>query len=133
MAELPSLDAITADTPLRLRVAAAIAFPDKSMTERGLQREIARGRLASERIAGKIYTTLGYIGRMREQCLVNPKGSASGSEKEPADHRSGSFSTDRVKSAQDALQTMSLALIERSKSISPSGTGRNSTRVSRHR
>ncbi|MCW2229340.1 hypothetical protein [Bradyrhizobium elkanii] len=41
--------------PLRLSVAAAVAFPDGSMTASGLRRENARGRLIIERIAGKDY------------------------------------------------------------------------------
>jgi hypothetical protein len=68
------------DTPLRLAVAAATAFPDGSMTASGLRRECARGRLVIERIAGKDYTTLRAIGRMRELCRVEAKGRASGCE-----------------------------------------------------
>ncbi|WP_246668416.1 MULTISPECIES: hypothetical protein [Bradyrhizobium] len=52
--------------PLRLSVAAAMAFPDGSMTASGLRRENARRRLVIERVAGKDYTTLFYIERMRE-------------------------------------------------------------------
>src|ERR1700691_6017393 len=65
---LPPSDKIGPDTPLRLSVAAALAFPDGSMTKSGLRREAARGRLVVERIAGKDYTTLRAIGRMRELC-----------------------------------------------------------------
>jgi hypothetical protein len=36
-----SVDQIGPDTPLRLRVAAALAFPDGSMTASGLRREAA--------------------------------------------------------------------------------------------
>src|SRR6516164_9547634 len=70
---LPQSDQITPDTPLRLSVAAAIAFPNGSMTASGLRREGARGRLAIERIAGKDYTTLANIERMRELCRVEAK------------------------------------------------------------
>ena len=49
------------DTPLRLKVAAKIAFPDGSMTDSGLRSEIAKGRLAVERIAGRQYVTLNAI------------------------------------------------------------------------
>jgi len=52
------------DQPLRLAVAAALAFPDGSMTASGLRREAARGRLVVERIAGKDYTTLANVERM---------------------------------------------------------------------
>ena len=37
---LPRLEDVTPDTPLRLTVAAALAFPDGSMSASGLQREV---------------------------------------------------------------------------------------------
>src|ERR1700736_1777180 len=77
---IPARDEIKPDTPLRLGIAAALAFPDGSMTASGLRRECARGRLVIERIAGKDYTTLRDIGRMRELCRVEAKGRASGCE-----------------------------------------------------
>jgi hypothetical protein len=65
---------ITSETPLRLSVAALLAFPDGSVTASGLRKEAARGRLVIERIAGKLYTTPANIERMRELCRVNTKG-----------------------------------------------------------
>ncbi len=56
---LSGRDDLDPTAPLRLSVAAAIAFPDGSMSASGLRREAARGRLVIERIAGKDYTTLG--------------------------------------------------------------------------
>src|ERR1700740_6294 len=70
---MPVHDDVGDDTPLRLAVAAATAFPDGSMTASGLRRECARGRLVIERIAGKDYTTLANIERMRELCRVEAK------------------------------------------------------------
>src|SRR5215831_8571239 len=61
---------IDPDTPLRLEVAAKLAFPRGGMTTAGLRREAKRGRLVIERVAGKDFTTLGHIARMREQCRV---------------------------------------------------------------
>jgi hypothetical protein len=66
------VDAIRPDTPLRLDVAAALAYPDGSMTASGLRREHKRGRLIIERTAGKDYTTLADIERMRELCREAP-------------------------------------------------------------
>jgi hypothetical protein len=40
VASIPAPEQVTADTPLRLGVAAAIAFPDGSMTTAGLRREV---------------------------------------------------------------------------------------------
>src|SRR5262245_40904316 len=62
----PAREDIGDDQPVRLAVAAALAFPDGSMTASGLRREAARGRLVVERIAGKDYTTLANIELMRE-------------------------------------------------------------------
>jgi hypothetical protein len=67
------------NTPLRLSVVAALAFPDGSMTASGLRREGARGRLVIERVAGKDYTTLANIERMRELCRVEAKVPGCGS------------------------------------------------------
>jgi hypothetical protein len=77
----PTRDEITQDTPLRLSVAAAIAFPDGSMTASGLRRESFRGRLVIERIAGKDFTTLGNIEQMRQSCRVEAKAHVCGSSR----------------------------------------------------
>jgi hypothetical protein len=63
---------VTLDTPLRLEIAARIAFPDGSMTASGLRREGKRGRLVVERIAGKDFTTLSSIEDMRKLCRLPP-------------------------------------------------------------
>ncbi len=59
------------DTPLRLDVAVREAFPAGGMTVSGLRKEIAKGRLEVELIAGKQFTTLLAIARMRELCRVS--------------------------------------------------------------
>ena len=64
--DIPPRSDVNSDTPLRLAVAAALAYPDGSMTASGLRKEAARGRLAIERTAGKDYTTLAAIERMRD-------------------------------------------------------------------
>jgi hypothetical protein len=69
------------DCPLRLAVAAKVAFPDGSMTASGLRREADRGRLVIERIAGKDYTTLNAIAEMRKLCRVEVKDPAFGSNR----------------------------------------------------
>src|SRR5438045_3908200 len=56
------------DTPLRLKRAAEIAFPDGGMTASGLRQEAKRGRLVIERIANKDFTTLRHIEDMRVKC-----------------------------------------------------------------
>src|ERR1700721_2674152 len=76
--KLPSPELIRPDTPLRLNIAAALGYPDGSMTASGLRREAARGRLVIERVAGKDYTTLANIQQMRELCRVEAKVHASG-------------------------------------------------------
>ena len=54
---IPDPNRLSADTLLRLSVAAALEFPDGSMSASGLRREAAHGRLRIWRIAGKDYTT----------------------------------------------------------------------------
>jgi hypothetical protein len=73
VASVPPPEQVTPDTPLRLEIAAAIAFPDGSMTASGLRREAERGRLVIERIAGKDFTTLANIERMRQLCRVEAR------------------------------------------------------------
>src|SRR6266436_6622882 len=107
IAAIPSPDKITPDTPLRLGVAAALAFPDGSMTASGLRREAERGRLVIERIAGKDYTTLAHIERMRELCHVEAKvhGCISGSAANG--QPSGSSSIMAARSAQARAKAIS--------------------------
>ena len=64
---------VAESTPLRLKIAAALAFPDGSMKASGLRRECTRDRLVVERIAGKDYTTLAHIQTMRKLCRVEAK------------------------------------------------------------
>jgi hypothetical protein len=117
--KLPALDEISLGTPLRLGVAAAIAFPDGTMTASGLRREAARGRLVVERIANKDYTTLAQIERMRELCRVEARVRTFGSDLpvESTDGLSpkqfGSLSTATAMSARDALK----AKLEKRKSV----------------
>src|SRR5271169_3469081 len=97
------------DCPLRLAIAAKIAFPDGSMTASGLRREAQRGRLVVERIAGKDYTTLADIQRMRELCRVKGKALDCGSDRlaenaaEPLKTQSGLSLTATSISPRDAL------------------------------
>jgi hypothetical protein len=78
IASMPPPEKITPDTPLRLEIAAAVAFPDGSMTAAGLRREAERGRLVIERVAGKDYVTLRNIEEMRELCRLHRKEPGSG-------------------------------------------------------
>src|SRR3982074_3083623 len=104
---VPPRDEVSLDTPLRLSVAAAMAFPDGSMTASGLRRERARGRPLLERIAGKDYTTLANIERMRELCRVEAKGHACTSDGVAPAHPSGSSSIMAAKSAQARAKMIS--------------------------
>lgn len=69
------------EKPLRLDIAAKIAFPDGTMGASGLRKERDRGRLVTEMIAGKEYTTLAAIERMRELCRVPAKEPALSGER----------------------------------------------------
>jgi hypothetical protein len=107
----PAREDIGDDQPLRLAVAAALAFPDGSMTASGLRREAGRGRLAIERVAGKDYTTLRNIEEMRALCRVEVRVFDCGSARlgEARTEKSlaaqyGSFSMPASISPRDALK-----------------------------
>jgi len=108
------------DTPLRLTVAAKLAFPDGGITAASLRREASAGRLVIERIAGKDFTTLTHIENMRREaakCRDGVKAHASGSNRRNAtragdlsDRQHGSSETEREKSALAALEATTKAL-----------------------
>jgi hypothetical protein len=108
---------ITNDTPLRLADALKIAFPMGGMTLSGLRKEVARGRLAVEVIAGKQFTTLAAIEEMRRLCRENPKVRVLNSARRAATSAvesliapPGESETDQGISAQDALSLKLLRL-----------------------
>jgi hypothetical protein len=134
---LPDAKAVGPETPLRLKVAAAIAYPDGSMTASGLRKEAARGRLVIERTAGKDYTTLQAIEEMRKLCRHYPGVRDCGSERQGAisgdgslTQQSGSSSTQSIKRAQSAAQTIVTGLKERSKLTSTANTSRRPKKAS---
>ena len=113
---MPARSEVGDDTPLRLAVAAVLAYPDGSMTASGLRREAARGRLVIERTAGKDYTTLAAIEKLRALCRVQGKALACGFDPRSGtptarseSGRCGSSETDRAKSARAALRKIARA------------------------
>jgi hypothetical protein len=121
---------IADDTPLRLDAAAAIEFPDGSLSASGLRREAAKGRLIIERITGKDYVTKKAIKEMRERCRAHLKGLTSGfgqlAEINPAPSRApdGSSRTVDVKAAQAAALETVRKLKENSQNTSRRNTRR---------
>jgi hypothetical protein len=125
---VPELDRVGPDTPLRLDVAAALAYPDGSMTGSGLRKEAGRGRLVIERTAGKDYTTLRNIEEMRALCRVEAKGRIYGcverSTIEPVGSPMplcGSSRTADTAKAQDAAQM----IVDELRRHSPATSGAN--------
>jgi hypothetical protein len=119
------------DTPLRLDVAARVAFPGGGMTASGLRREAARGRLTIERIAGKDFTTLNAIQEMRKQCRDNPRVRDCGlsqNEKKlesSASGQRGLSATERARLARAALEESARRLNAHSPNTSPPNTSRH--------
>jgi len=103
---------ITPNTPLRLADAVKIAFPMGGMTVAGLRRERDRNRLVIEKIAGKEFTTLAHIERMRKLCrdeakelgFISRLRAETRVERLPTE-QPGSSETMAGISAQAALQT----------------------------
>jgi hypothetical protein len=126
---IPTRDQIAPDTPLRLGVAAAVAYPDGSMTPARLRREAERGKLVVEKTGGLLYTTLENISRMRERCRLPVKVQDFGSDElastppeSPSGRRPGSSATDPIKRAQDAMRTIAREQRERFKPTSRAST-----------
>ena len=133
--KLVSPETVTPTTPLRLDVAAQLAFPDGSIGVSGLRREIARGTLRAERIAGKIFVTLAAIQDMRTRCAMQ-KGPDSTCESHEGrvDDGDGSSSIPAPteadsKSAQAHLQTIVEKLKKPSPTISQKSTFQTSAKV----
>jgi hypothetical protein len=123
---LPPLNSLKPDTPLRLAVAAALAFPDGSITESSLRKACTRRELEHEILRGKYHTTLAAINEWRARCRVQPKGLADGFARKSATRtarsasaRSESSETDHARSARAALQKILKAPSGRSANTSP--------------
>jgi hypothetical protein len=76
------------------------------MTVSGLRREIKRGRLACEIIAGKQFVTLHDIKQMRDQCRVEQRAPASTSESVVDARPFGSSSTKKTRPALAAARVI---------------------------
>lgn len=113
MVENVELRNVARDAPLRLAVAAKLAFPDGSMTASGLRREAARGRLRIERIANKDFTTLQAIDEMRERCRVPSDVPQVGEQNDALSERQLMYENS---DAKDAAFSAQLALRNRLKS-----------------
>ncbi|UQR64301.1 hypothetical protein LRP30_02985 [Bradyrhizobium sp. C-145] len=94
-----SVENVGPTTPLRLQVAARLAFPDGSLGVPGLRNEIAKGRLRCEKIANKLYTTLEAIEEMRSLCRVKSPPETWRQERSLATEQ-------QLQAAQDSLQRL---------------------------
>src|SRR5689334_19191815 len=106
-----ALSNIDPNAPLRLKDAVEVAFPLGGITEAGLRREIGRGRLTYETIAGKQFVTLRAIEEMRKKCRVEARDHGSGCNQpeetgngKSSNRPSGSSETDRASAALDAAR-----------------------------
>ena len=131
----PSPPEIGDTTPLRLDVAARVAFPDGGMSASSLRREAERGNLAIERVAGKDFTTLADIRDMRAKCRVKARGPDYGCESSAPEPEvapeppSGSSRTEPGKLALDAAKATALRLKQGWPPISTPNTPRPGVNV----
>jgi hypothetical protein len=126
-ATLKNASEVTQTTPLRLEVAARIAFPDGSMSVGALRRLIKAGQLTVEVIAGKQYLTLQAIEEMRTKCRVTAKDHKSGSENTTtADRQSGASATGSTASEKQRVQASVLARLSKRETVrSPTTSSSN--------
>ena len=121
---LPNRDDIRDDTPLRLDVAARLAFPDGSVGVSALRKERKRKRLRVWRIAGKDMTTLAEIKRMMDRCLVDDSQPDSGSDQQQrSEPPRGSSLTGDASSALAAARMR----VKKLKESSPNTSARDTT------
>jgi hypothetical protein len=66
-------DEIRLNDPIRLERAAALAFPEGSMTAAILRKEAQRGNLDIMRIGGRLFTTLADIEEMKRRCRLSQR------------------------------------------------------------
>jgi len=123
------IDTITPTTPLRLDLAARLAFPDGSIKASALRTEAKRGNLHIETIANKQFTTLKAIEEMRAKCATaKGQGSTIRATNTVTESSTGaacgSLETDRVKSALAALEMR----VRKPSGSSPSTSPRNTSR-----
>jgi len=127
------LEDISDNTPLRLAVAADIAFPDGSISASSLRKERDAGRLTVERIAGKEYTTLANIQEMRRLCRDQAKDHSSGRSQQRSEAMaeqealSGSLKTAPLGAAQASAQRMVEKLRQKKPNKLSPTTSRKST------
>jgi hypothetical protein len=65
---VPDRSEITGSTLLHLTTAAALAFPDGSVSALALRNAASRGELEYVRIAGRVLTTLDWVDEFMERC-----------------------------------------------------------------
>src|SRR5215472_12843010 len=124
MTRMPDPNSVGDDTLLRLGIAAALEFPDGSMTASGLRREAQHGRLRIWRIAGKDYATKQALKEMRGQCVLSSHHDSNCGQPEKAARPSGSSKTANGKQAGAKASARKLRL--RSQNTSPKPDSRPS-------
>lgn len=92
------------DVPMTLAQAVEQCFPLGGVTVSTLRTEARKGRLVTERIAGKDFVTRRAIDEMRARCREQGSRPVSKSAPKQTDERSGSSETDNGIDAQAALR-----------------------------
>jgi hypothetical protein len=111
---------IMPDTPLRLNIAAKLAFPAGGMTASGLMSEYRKGRLRLECIANKYFVTLNAIAEMRQLCALQNPHASTFAKDDPGrgNQPDGLSSTEEGKSAQARALETANKLRQHSRTIS---------------
>jgi hypothetical protein len=120
--QIPAAGTVTPTTPLRLDVAAKLVFPDGSLTASALRRMITTGKLEGEFIAGKWFTTLSAVERMRSRCRVPAKDPDLNSNTTGTAHPNGSSETADKPLALDAMNATAKSLKENLQNTSSKST-----------
>ncbi|HEY0850853.1 MAG TPA: hypothetical protein VGD96_13105, partial [Bradyrhizobium sp.] len=121
---LPSPAEVTPTTPLRLDVAARLAFPGNSVSASALRRLIVAGKLEASLIAGKYFVTLNSIEGMIKRCRVKPKDRDLNSSNTKTDQPHGLSATETEPLALDAMNMTAKLLKQNLRNTSSPNTTR---------
>ena len=78
---------ITNTTPIRLSLAAELAFPDGSVSAATLRREISTGRLTGWKVGSKLLTSQAEITAWLDRCRVEAEPHQTGARRHPSNGR----------------------------------------------
>ncbi|MET4363466.1 hypothetical protein ABIB06_004060 [Bradyrhizobium sp. LB8.2] len=118
---IAEMGAIQPSTPLRLDIAAHLAFPDGSMSVSALRRLVVAGKLTHEFFAGKYFVTLAAIDEFREASRIRAIGAHQPTRKPERAEQFGEGSAEDAGIALAAMNATANRLLQELRNGPPDG------------